>query len=54
MLSRNLLYVALSRAQEKLVEIGDVDVINSALEVQENMERDTWLKDLLKEEIRRR
>lgn len=50
MLSRNLLYVALSRAQEKLVEIGDVDVINSALEVQENMERDTWLKDLLKEE----
>lgn len=51
MLSRNLLYVALSRAQEKLVEIGDVDVINSALEVQENMERDTWLKDLLKGEI---
>lgn len=50
MLSRNLLYVALSRAQEKLIEIGDVDVINSALEVQENMERDTWLKELLKEE----
>lgn len=50
MLSRNLLYVALSRAQEELIEIGDVDVINSALEVQENMERDTWLKELLKEE----
>lgn len=51
MLSRNLLYVGLSRAQEKLIEIGDVDVINSALEVEENKTRDTWLKDLLKEEI---
>lgn len=50
MLSRNLLYVGLSRAQEKLIEIGDVDVINSALEVEENKTRDTWLKDLLKEE----
>lgn len=47
MLSRNLLYVGLSRAQEKLIEIGDVDVINSALEVEENKTRDTWLKDLL-------
>lgn len=50
-LSRNLLYVALSRAQEKLVEIGDVNVINAALEIQENTTRDTWLKDLLKEEM---
>lgn len=49
MLSRNLLYVGLSRAQKELVEIADVDVINAALEVEENKTRDTWLKDLLKE-----
>lgn len=49
MLSRNLLYVGLSRAQKELVEIADVDVINAALEVEENKMRDTWLKDLLKE-----
>lgn len=47
MCSRNLLYVALSRAQEKLIEIGDVDVINDALQIQEEKERETWLKDLL-------
>lgn len=49
MLSRNLLYVGLSRAQKELVEIADVDVINAALKVEENKMRDTWLKDLLKE-----
>lgn len=47
MATRNLLYVALSRAKEKLVEIGDVDVINHALNIQENKERDTFLKDML-------
>lgn len=47
MCSRNLLYVALSRAQEKLIEIGDVDIINDALQIQEEKERETWLKDLL-------
>ena len=47
MCSRNLLYVALSRAQEKLIEIGDVEIINDALQIQEEKERETWLKDLL-------
>lgn len=47
MATRNLLYVALSRAKEKLIEIGDVDVINHALNIQENKERDTFLKDML-------
>ena len=49
LLSRNLLYVALSRAQEQMTLISDVDVINEGLEVQENMERDTWLEDMLNE-----
>lgn len=49
MLSKNLLYVALSRAQEQLTIIGDKDVIESGLKISEEKERDTWLGDMLKE-----
>ena len=47
MLTRNLLYVGNSRAQEKLIEIGDTEAIQEGLEKQENKEKDTWLKNLL-------
>lgn len=47
LLSRNLLYVGLSRSQEKMILIADKDVVNEALEVQEEKSRDTYLKDLL-------
>lgn len=47
MLSKNLLYVALSRAQEQLTIIGDKDVIESGLKISEEKERDTWLGDML-------
>lgn len=50
MLSRNLCYVALSRAQERMVLISDQDTIDEALRVQENLERETYLADLLKGE----
>lgn len=46
-LTRNLLYVALSRAQEKLILIGDMPTINEALKVEENKIRNTWLKEML-------
>lgn len=46
-LTRNLIYVALSRAQEKLVLVGDIDTINEALKTEENKERETWLKEML-------
>ena len=49
LLSRNLCYVAFSRAQEYMVVIADEDVLKEGLEVQENLERDTWLGDMLKE-----
>lgn len=49
MLSRNLLYVAFSRAQKVMTVIADEDVIKDGLERQENMERDTYLCDMLKE-----
>lgn len=48
MMSRNLLYVAESRAQEKLIEIANTECIEKALTIEENKSRDTWLKDLLK------
>ena len=48
LLSRNLLYVAYSRAQKYLVDICSNDVKEYALTIQENKQRDTWLKDLLR------
>lgn len=46
-LTRNLCYVAISRAREKLVVIGDIDTINESLKIQEEKRRNTWLKELL-------
>ena len=48
MLSRNLLYVAVTRAQEKLILISDKNIIEEILPIQENNDRETWLEDLLK------
>lgn len=47
MLSRNLCYTAVSRAQEKLVLIGDEAAIQEGLKVQEEKERDTELCEML-------
>lgn len=45
LLSRNLLYTGISRAQKELVVIGDIDTIKQGLTVQEEMKRSTWLKE---------
>ena len=47
MSTRNLLYVAVSRAQEKLIEIVDKNCIEEGLKVVETIDRTTWLKSLL-------
>ena len=47
MLSRNLCYTAVSRAQERLILIGDETAIQEGLKVQEEKERDTELKEML-------
>lgn len=47
MLSRNLLYVAVTRARERLVIVGDADTIRRGIGVEENMQRNTWLKEML-------
>lgn len=47
MLSRNLLYTAMTRAQERLVVIGDVVAIEHGLSIQEEMQRNTWLKEMM-------
>lgn len=46
-LNRNIEYVAMSRAQEKLIVIGDIDTINNALTIQQEKSRETYLKKLL-------
>lgn len=47
MLSRNLLYTAMTRAQERLVVIGDTVAIEHGLGIQEEMQRNTWLKEMM-------
>lgn len=47
MLSRNLLYTAVTRARERLVVIGDADTIIRGVRVEENTRRNTWLKEML-------
>ena len=47
MLSRNLCYTAVSRAQERLILIGDEAAIQEGLKVQEEKERNTELKEML-------
>lgn len=46
-LNRNIEYVAMSRAQEKLIVLGDIDTINAALSIQQEKSRETYLKNLL-------
>lgn len=47
MLSRNLCYTAVSRAQERLILIGDETAIQEGLRVQEEKIRETELKEML-------
>ena len=47
MLSRNLLYTAVTRARERLVIVGDADTIRRGIKVEENTQRNTWLKEML-------
>ena len=47
LVTRNLLYVAMSRAQEQLCVIGDYDTIICGISKQENLERKTFLKNML-------
>ena len=47
MLSRNLCYTAVSRAQERLILVGDEVAIQEGLKVQEEKERDTYLCKML-------
>ena len=48
LLTRNLMYVADSRAQKELIEIGDIEAIKKGLGKVENKQRDTWLCELLR------
>jgi exodeoxyribonuclease V alpha subunit len=47
MLNSNLLYVAGTRARERVYMLGNIITVNRAIKKKENLERNTWLKDLL-------
>ena len=40
----------MSRAQEKLIVLGDINTINNALSIQQERSRETCLKNLLVEQ----
>lgn len=47
MINRNIEYVAFSRAKTELCIIGDTRTIANGMKKVQNLERDTWLKELL-------
>lgn len=47
MLTKNLLYVANTRAKELLIEIGDVATINKGIQIEATEDRETFLYELL-------
>lgn len=47
MINRNIEYVAFSRAKTELCIIGDSRAIANGMKEVQNLERDTWLKELL-------
>ena len=49
MINRNIEYVAFSRAKTELCSIGDTRTIANGMKEVQNLERDTWLKELLTE-----
>ena len=50
MVNKNLLYTAITRARDGLIIVGDLDTIKQGLSIASNEIRDTWLKELLKED----
>ncbi len=48
MVTRNLLYVAATRTQEKLIEIMDKEAVENGLNKVETIDRSTWLNELIK------
>ena len=46
-LTRNLMYVAVTRAREKLIVIGDEETIAEGIKREEQLERNTGLKEML-------
>lgn len=50
-LTSNLLYVGVTRARERLVIVGNKDAIANGVKIQQNAERNTWLKEMLNAKI---
>jgi exodeoxyribonuclease V alpha subunit len=47
MLNSNLIYVGLTRMKEKCFHIGNINTVNNAIKEKENLNRMTFMQDLL-------
>lgn len=48
MLNSNLIYVGLTRMKEKCFHLGNIDTLNKAIKKKENLNRHTFMQELLK------
>lgn len=51
MLTSNLLYVADTRSGKTMIEIGDMTTIKNAIKIKDEVERNTFLLDAIKEKV---
>ena len=51
MLNSNIIYVGLTRTIERCFHIGDATLVNKAVKKKENLKRNTFLQELLKEMV---
>jgi ATP-dependent exoDNAse (exonuclease V) alpha subunit len=51
LLNRNLLYVGQTRGKKEQFDIGSTEAMKNALSIDGVERRDTWLYDLLREEV---
>lgn len=49
MLNSNLIYVGMTRTQKRCYHIGDISTVNMSVKKKANLQRKTFLKDMLKE-----
>ena len=47
MLNSNLIYVALTRAKQKVFHFGEIETVNRAIKKKADFDRKTYLKELL-------
>ena len=49
MLNSNLIYVGLTRTKQRCYHLGNFDTVNMSIKKKEDVRRNTWMQDLIKQ-----